>query len=442
MRDTPFRKQTRIATVAAVFAAIVLILNACDGTVEESPAPSNGQSVRESRATAAQKEPPTDLATLVAGNRDFAFDLYRRMAAADGNIFFSPHSISVALAMTYSGARGETERQMATTLGFKLPQKRLHPAFSSLNTVLAERGKNVDEDTVTRFRLNLINALWSQEGFDYLQEFRDNLVEHYGSGIRLVDFISGPEPSRLMINNWVAEQTEDRIQNLVSKGVINSFTRLILTNAIYFQGSWINPFDADATSEGVFYLANGQPVKVPMMYKNSRVLYAQTPAYEAVELPYVGYEISMLVVMPAAGTIRSFENSLGPETVQQFVYRFRDTELDLKLPRFEIESELQLADTLERMGMPNAFRPPGEAEGADLSGFNGKRDLFIGEVLHKAFVVVDEAGTEAAAATAAMFELQSMPDEATMVVDRPFLFLILDRKTRTILFLGRVMDPR
>ncbi len=444
LRCSHLGKHARNVTVGAVVIGpmlIALILIACDSTLERASAPSNNQIVEAGKDAAANSD-ESDLDALVTGNTAFALDLYRTLAPTDGNIFFSPYSISIALAMTYSGARGETELQMAKTLGFRLSQQRLHPAFNLLNVTLAGRGENIDEDRVTRFQLNVANALWGQDGFNYLDEFHDNLVEHYGAGMRLVDFISAPVQSRLLINNWVAEQTEDRIQNLMSKGVINSLTRLVLTNAIYFHGSWSNPFDVHATTAGVFNLVDGGQVDVPMMYQNARLLYANGPTYQAVELSYVGYEISMLVVMPAEGTLRSFEDSWGPDALQRILRRSHEAELDLKLPRFEIESAFQLAETLEQMGMPNAFTHPAEADGADLSGFDGKRDLFVGAVLHKAFVAVDEAGTEAAAATAVSFELQSLAEEATMVVDRPFLFLILDRKTTTVLFMGRVMDPR
>ena len=427
--------------VAIGFVAIALFLGACDNASKPASLPRSNSRIEAGKSVPADKD-DSDLPSLVAGNTSFAFDLYQTLAPAEDNLFFSPYSISIALAMTYSGARGETELQMARALGFKLSQKRLHPAFNLLNAALDGRGENIDEDRVTRFQLNVANTLWSQNGFNYLDEFHDNLVEHYGAGMGLVDFISAPEQSRLLINNLVAEQTEDRIQNLISKGVINSLTRLVLTNAIYFHGSWSNPFDVHETTAGVFNLADGGQVDVPMMYQNARLLYANGPTYQAAELSYVGYEISMLVVMPAKGTLRSFEESWGPDTLQRILRRSREAELDLKLPRFEIESAFQLAETLKQMGMPNAFTHPAEADGADLSGFNGERDLFVGKVLHKSFVAVDEAGTEAAAATAVSFELQSLAEEATMVVDRPFLFLILDRKTRTVLFMGRVMDPR
>ena len=249
-----------------------------------------GQSVwsDKERITSPNVAPP-DLADLVAGNSAFAFDLYQFLREeGNGNLFYSPHSISLALAMTYAGARGETERQMADTLHFTLPQDRLHPAFNGLDLELAHRGEGAQGKDGEGFRLHIVNALWGQEGYEFLSEFLDTLAENYGAGLRLLDFASAPEASRVTINDWVSEQTETRIEDLIPQGIIDPETRLVLTNAIYFNAAWSTPFIPDLTEDGPFYLLDGGQVSVPMMRQTTSFGYAEGEGYQAVELPYDG----------------------------------------------------------------------------------------------------------------------------------------------------------
>jgi len=379
----------------------------------------------------------SDMAELSDGNTEFAFDLYQALRSEEGNLFYSPYSISVALAMTYAGARGETAQQMAETLHFSLPQDRLHPAFNLLDLELAARGEGAEGKDDEGFRLNVVNAIWGQEDYAFLDEFLDVLAENYGAGLRLMDFVNAAEQSRIAINQWVSDRTEGRIEDLIPEGSIDSLTRLVLTNAIYFNAAWMNPFDDDMTSDGPFYLLDGGEVVVPMMRQTESLGYASQAGYTAVELPYDGGELSMIVLLPDEGLFEELEGSLDADLVKAIIGNLKYGQVALTMPKFEFESEFSLVDTLAAMGMPIAF-----SGAADFSGMNGTRELSIGDVLHKAFVSVDEAGTEAAAATAVVMELTAVVDEPVPVtVDRPFIFMIRDIATDSVLFVGRVVNP-
>ena len=255
--------------------------------------------------------------------------------------------------------------------------------------------------------------------------------------MRLLDFISAPEKSRITINDWVSNQTEGRIEDLIPQGVIDALTRLVLTNAIYFNAAWLNPFNEDLTTDGTFYLPDGSETVVPMMSQTESFGYLDGDGYQAVELPYDGSELAMVIMMPDSGKFGTFEDSLDIEKVGAIMDGIESKQVALTLPKFEFESEFSLADTLAAMGMPVAF-----SGAADFSGMTGTKELLIGDVLHKAFVSVDEAGTEAAAATAVVMELTAVPEEPIEVtIDRPFIFLIYDIETEAILFLGRVANP-
>jgi len=379
----------------------------------------------------------TDLALLIEGNSAFAFDLYQAVREKDGNLFYSPHSISVALAMTYAGARGETAEQMADTIRFLLEQDRLHPAFNWLDAELASRGEGAQGKDGEGFRLNIVNAIWGQKDYEFLSEFLDLLAENYGAGLRILDFINETEESRLAINEWVSDQTEGHIEDLIPEGVITLLTRLVLTNSIYFNAAWEYPFDEDITADGPFYLLDGGQLTVPMMKQTEAFGYTDGEGYEAVELLYDGDELSMVILLPAPGDFETLEEELHADKVSDIISGLQLTEVALTMPKFEFDSEFSLKDNLADMGMPVAF-----STGADFSGMTGKPELYIAEVLHKAFVSVDEAGTEAAAATAVPMELTAVPEPpAEVTLDRPFIFLIRDIETGAILFIGRVLNP-
>jgi serpin B len=414
-----------ILLIAVIGIGIIACAQPVSGSVLQSDKP------RDTSPAASQ----TDLAELVKGNTTFAFDLYRIIKDEDGNLFYSPYSISQALAMTYAGARGDTAAQMAEALEFWLPQDRLHPAFNGLDLALASRGEGAAGKDDEGFRLHVVNAIWGQTGFDFLDEYLDVLAENYGAGLRILDFQSEPEASRVTINDWVAEQTEQRIKDLIPEGSINDLTRLVLTNAIYFNAAWMNPFEEDATSNADFHLLDGSTVTVPMMHQTESLGYAAGDGYQAVELPYDGHELSMVILLPE--DFEAFEGSLTGEQVEKIVAGLEHQQVSLAMPKFEYDYRLGLKSALAALGMPIAFTTD-----ADLSGMDGKRDLYIQDVLHKAFVSVDEAGTEAAAATGVVVGVTSAPLEPVEVtLDHPFVYFIRDIETGAVLFVGRVANP-
>jgi serpin B len=377
-----------------------------------------------------------DVGELSSGNGRFAFDLFHAVQDTEGNLFFSPYSVSAALAMTYAGSRGETEAEMAQILHYTLPRDRLHGAFNSLDQTLSERGEGSQGKDDKRFRLNIVNAIWGQTGYVFLEQFLDLLAENYGAGLRLLDFSSAPEEARVTINEWVSEQTEARIPELIGKELIDELTRLVLTNAIYFNAAWQYPFVEEMTVDGPFCLLDGSTQTVPVMSQTESFGYFEGNEFIAVELPYDGMELSMLAVLPEKGMFDQVQDELSEELVQTITGGFQYRPVALSMPKFEFDSDLSLADTLAAMGMPAAF-----GGAADFSGMTGECDLFISDVIHKAFVSVDEAGTEAAAATAVIMKRLGLPEAPVQVsLDRPFLFLIRDIETNTVLFFGRVLS--
>jgi serpin B len=365
---------------------------------------------------------------LVNSNTTFALDLYRALRKEDGNLFFSPYSISAALAMTYAGARGETETQMKETFHFTLPQGVLHPAFHGLDTDLMRRASDIEG-----VQLSIANALWGQSGYPFLSDFRTMLAESYDAPLRLTNFADAPAGARMDINNWVSNATNEKIEDLMGPGSINPDTRLVLANAIYFKGTWKVEFDVKKTELAPFHRLDGSQVKVPMMNVKEHFLYTEGMDFQAIELPYTGDALSMVILLPREGMFEDFEAHLSIERLDAILAQLCSEKVQLAMPKFELTSEFSLADTLAELGMPDAF-----TGAADFSGMDGTRDLFIGHVAHKAYVSVNEEGTEAAAATGVSM-VPSAP--MFMTVDRPFIFLIRDIETGTILFMGRVMDP-
>jgi serpin B len=372
----------------------------------------------------------------VAANNDFAFDLYRSLHLEDGNLFYSPYSISLALAMTYAGARGETEKQMSATLHYVLPKDRLHPVFNMLDQSL-----KTSESDDPSFQLDVTNSLWGQDQFPFLPDFLTLIARNYGAGVRLVDFTSDAnrEAARQTINDWVSQQTNKKIKELLPQGMLNDFTRLILVNAIYFKGEWQDPFES-GTSDAPFILPDGQQVKVPTMSRRAHAPYFQGDGYQAVGLPYKGGRAEMIIVMPDPGKFSEFEQTLDQKSFDRILAGLGNNDVKLYMPKFHFEYSKDMKDSLAGMGMPAAF-DPGQA---DFSGIYDQKiepnNLFISHIAHKAFVAVDEKGTEAAAATGAVMEMASMP--VMLRIDHPFIFVIRDRQTGSILFVGRVLDPR
>lgn len=377
-----------------------------------------------------------DIKNLVDGNNAFALDIYNSLRSENGNLILSPYSISLALAMTYAGARGETEAQMARTLHFT-PQDKLHPSFNTLDLALEKEPINLDKDKEP-MQLNIANAVWAEKTFSFLPEFLDTIAINYGAGVNLADFKNEPNQERTTINNWVSDQTEDKINDLLPDGSITTDTRMVLVNAIYFKADWLDQFDANHTGDYPFNLLDGTQVNIPMMGQGMYIPYTQGEGYTAVELPYAGDTAAMDIIVPDAGKFEDIESALTGDMFNTIIGNMSQTSLMLSLPKFKFESSFGLSNTLDQLGMVDAFN----ANTADFSGMTGNKDLFIGNVIHKAFVAVDEEGTEAAAATAVIMEAAGAPMwDVSLLVDRPFIFIIRDKVNGQILFIGRVLNP-
>ena len=380
-----------------------------------------------------------NLKELVAGNSTFAFSLYQLLKEEKyGNFFYSPYSISLALAMAYAGAENNTEQQMKDVLHFTLPEEDFHPAFNYLDLDLMSRGENAQGMDGEPFRLNIVNDIWGQVDYNFLSFFLDVLAENYGAGLNLVDFINETENARQTINDWISQQTEERIKDLLPEGSITQLTRLVLTNAIYFNAAWLFQFEEQSTSNGTFTLLNSSSVTTSMMNQTECFNYMEGESYKAIELPYDGDEIAMVILVPDAGTFETFEGNLDLTLVSSIIENLSSTNINLKMPKWEFDSDLSLSSALGGMGMTDAL-----IDGiADFSGIDGTQFLLISDVVHKAFVLVNESGTEAAAATGVIFEFISVPPPPIdFTINRPFIFFIRDMETDTILFIGRVLNP-
>ncbi len=371
-------------------------------------------------------------------NAAFAQRLYGKLAATTGKLFFSPASVSTALAMTYAGARGETAAQMAKALEFTLPPEALHPAFGGLVKELTQAaGPKAPE-------LRIANRLWGQAGLPLDPAFQSTTQQHYGAGIELVDFKGGSEPARGRINRWVEQQTNAKIKDLMPAGSITPLTRLVLTNAIYFKGRWATPFDKQATKNEPFTVKPGTAPAVPMMRKTLQARFGQAADASVLELAYEAQNpdrpLAMVVILPAqVDGLPKVEQRLAAGQLKGYVEALRPTRVDVALPRFKMTAEFELSKTLAELGMPLAF----DDAKADFSGITRAAPLFISQVRHKAFVEVNEEGTEAAAATGVAMATRSAPAPSPVFrADHPFAFLIRDVTTGAVLFMGRVTDPR
>ena len=358
------------------------------------------------------------LATLVNGNNEFAFDLYRQLVSTqDGNLFYSPYSISLALAMTYAGANGQTKEQMADVLNFLLDDEELHAAFNKLAIELNSR--NQTGQVSTGFKLNVINAIWGQQDQEFMQAFLDVLAENYDAGIRLLDYEQDPEGCRQAINEWVSEQTDGLIPELLPADSITGITRLVLTNAIYFNAAWLFRFDKDDTYDDTFYMLDGSTVTVPMMHQKDHFGYTEGSGYQAVELKYDTWNMSMVIILPDEGTFGEFENSLTGEKVTGIIDSMEDsTYVILTMPKFDFDSSFNLKETLEAMGMTDAF----SMAAADFSGIFGGMGYWLDEVYHQATITVDEDGTTAAAATGVVAVMGGVTISPRSQSQPPFYF--------------------
>ena len=365
------------------------------------------------------------------GNTAFACDLYAELRAQPGNLFFSPYSISTALAMTYAGARGRTAAQMAEVLHFMPKQHTVHEAFQELTRYFR------DIQAAEAFALHIANALWLQQDFEVLEEFPDTLERYYAAKLFQVNFRKASEKVRKRINAWVAEQTRQKIQNLIPRGMITSLTRFVLTNAIYFKGVWKHPFDKQQTSDMPFWVAPDNQVRAAMMHQKTPLNYGETENLQVLEMPYTGQKLSMVILLPKAKDgLAELECQLNADQLDSWLATLERRDVEVYVPRFKMTRPLTLSSVLRAMGMTEAFSP-----NADFSGIEPNNSLFLSEVIHKAFVDVNEEGTEAAAATAVV-GLTSAPEPTPVFkADHPFVFMIREQKTGSLLFLGRMTNP-
>lgn len=383
--------------------------------------------------------PASEVEDLAADNTRFALKLYKELNDGSGNLFFSPYSISTAMAMTWGGARGETARQMAGALEFTLkPDKeggplgreRLHAAFGELQRSLraAGGGKGGVE-------MSIANALWPQKNYPFLKSYLELIEAEYGSAGRPLDYRS-PEEARGVINRWVEGETRQKIKDLLPEGSIDSMTRMVLTNAIYFKGNWATQFKVKSTREMPFKLAADKIQKTPMMFQKGNFGYFQDAEVQVLEMPYKGEKVSMVVLLPRkVDGLAALEKNLAAEKLSGWLGKLRRVKVDTLFPKFKMTSRFDLSSKLQNLGMKKAFGD------ADFSGMDGTTKLYLSAVFHKAFVEVNEEGTEAAAATGAVVGLRSIRRGPSFRADHPFLFLIRDKATGSILFLGRYARP-
>jgi serpin B len=385
---------------------------------------------------------PSDLQKLAQGNTTFALDLYHAITAGkeSDDVFYSPYSVSIALAMTYAGAAGSTATQMAGALDFQLPQASLHPAFDALDLQLASRAHGQSVDGLQPFELKVVDSLWGDETFTFQKPFLDTLARYYGGALRTVDFVNAPDASRQTINGWVSDQTDALIPTLLGPGAITPDTRFVLANAIYFDAAWASPFDPQHTKAGAFTHLDGSTVQAQMMTHDVlETGYASGAGWAAVELPYAGNQTSMVVLLPDDGKFASVESVLDGAQVESIFASLKTTPVQVTLPKFTIQgATISLKNELSKLGMSDAFDPTK----ANFSALAAER-IFISDVLHQAYVSVDENGTKAAAATGVIGVPTAVPQEpVTFDANRPFLFAIRDIPTNSVLFVGRVVDPK
>ncbi len=421
---------------ASLLLLLAALLAACGGAPGEPPA----RPIADPPPRAAIDPTPDQTALFATANDRFAMDLWRQLRRRDGNLAVSPASISVALAMTWGGARGETASQMASVMHFGEDPAAYHAAAGAVLSTWNDPDRQA-------YELAVANRLFAEQSYTWQDDFLALTSGTYGAPLEPVDFRRAFEPARLRINGWVATRTRDRIRDLIPEGALDSDTRMVLTNAVYFRGDWASQFEANATSPQTFHAASGAR-PVPTMHQTSRFRHAAAEGVQLLEMPYAAGELSMLVALPTERDgLAALEDRLDADALRTWVAAMERRNVDVALPKFRVDpaEPIALAATLVDMGMRDAF----DGARADFSGMadpaaNEGTPLYISAVFHKAFVAVDEEGTEAAAATAVVMTRESaamMPEDAVaFVADHPFLFFIRDA-SGAILFMGRVADP-
>jgi serpin B len=370
-----------------------------------------------------------DVQSLVESNNSFAFDLYSKFSESEGNLCISPFSIYTALAMTFAGARSSTEKQMKDVMHTSLTQDEFHKGFSQLLEQISKLGqeKNIE--------LLLANSIYPHDKYVFLEAFITNLKKDYKTEITPIDY-SKPETARKTINQWVDEKTQEHIPELISAGILNQLTRLVLVNAIYFKGFWEKQFDRHNTAESPFWILPDHSVPVPMMHQKAGFRYIENKQVQILDLPYQGKNFSLVIVLPKDG-LSNIERSFTSDHVSKWMTGLHHETVDVRLPLFNIKSSFALNDTLISMGMPDAF----DMDKADFSGMDGTRDLYISDTLHQANIEVNEEGATATAATAVVIAVRGMPQEYQFHANHPFIFLLRENTTGSILFIGRIQNP-
>jgi serpin B len=402
------------------------------------PEPEGGKEAKSSLERLTTPAPASDLTAAVQGLNQFTLELHKNTTSAAKNVISSPASITTALSMASAGAAGTTLDAFRNTLHISIPQQDFHGAMNTLDRELTSRGQGQQGTKGRPFKLSIVNQSFVQTGFSLEQSYLDLLATQYGTGLKLLDFEAQPEPSRVEINEFVSFHTADLIPELLGRGTITSATRVVLANAVYFNASWLSPFEKTATSPAAFTLNDGSTVQVPTMRDGAHPARSATVnGVEVVELPYQGNEVSMLLVMPPAGGLASLESSLDAAQLDAYLAALTPGQLEFTMPKFEIDLETQLGAPLKSQGLAVAF-----SDEADFSGMTGDRSLSISDVVHHAVIKVTEEGTEAAGATAVVFGVTSVPVTRPVYVNRPFMFFIRDNQTGALLFMGHVVDPR
>src|SRR3989344_1010684 len=423
------KKHISIPSILIIIVSLSIILSGCN-TEYETPSPDEPIIIPDEPITQAKTE---GMSNIVDANNEFALNYYNKIKDSEENVFFSPYSISSALAMTYEGAKGQTAEEIQSLFYLPEDDELRRTSFEETNDEINKKDKE--------YSLHVANALWAQKDFEFRKDYFDLVEKYYGGSATNLDFYKDPESSRLVINDWVEEKTNDKIKDLIPHGAIKKITRLVLTNAIYFKGTWITQFDEEQTKDEDFKVGFGKTVKVPLMsIKENTFNYAETDDLQILELDYEGDELSMLFLLP--DNMNSLEKSLTTEKLAEWKDMLRERRVDIYIPKFKFETKYFMAQDLVNMGMPTAF-----SDNADFTGMEDKpdEDLKIDQVIHQAFVEVNEEGTEAAAATAVIMvgitSVGHAPKIPIFRADHPFIFIIQQKETGNILFLGKVNDP-
>ncbi len=431
------RKHHSLIRLGIVALAAALLAAAC-GDTGGGPGDGEGQVLALADVPRLDAEPGAAANAADAVNA-FALDLYAELAQQDGNLVFSPHSVAIALAMTRTGAAGSTLDELTDVL-YLGSLDDPDAAFNALDQALADRSGTFTrrDDSEAELTLEIANSLWGQQDTTFKDPFLEGLAGHYGAGLRLVDFKTDPEGARQVINEWVASQTRDRIEDLIPEDTLDALTRLVLTNAVYLLAPWEQVFEEGSTAPATFHRLDGTTTSADLMAQAAGLPYAAAAGWQAVELAYAGRDLSMLVIVPDEGSFADVEASFDSALLRTVVDRLESRQVNLRFPKFEFRTQTGLTTALRNLGVVDAFEP----DVADFSGMTDDESLYISAVVHEAFIAVDEEGTEAAAATAVVVSATSAPlDPVELVVDRPFLFAIRDVPTGAVLFLGRVLDP-